>query len=123
MYAAETIEEYRNDDALVEPIGYKLLVAMPQIEDTTKGGVHLPDELKDREQVASIVGCVIAIGPDAYKDKKKFPSGPWCKVGDWIVFRAYSGTKIRLSGSQEIRLINDDSAEGVVADPRRVVRA
>ena len=123
MYHAEVIEEYRNDDALAEPVGYRLLIAMPQIDDKTEGGVVLPDELKDREQVASIVGCVIAMGKDSYRDKKKFPTGPWCQIGDWVIFRAYSGTKMNLSGGQEIRLINDDTVEGLIKDPRRVVRA
>ena len=71
----------------------------------------------------SIVGCVIAMGKDSYRDKKKFPTGPWCQIGDWVIFRAYSGTKMKLSGGQEIRLINDDTVEGIIADPRRVVRA
>ena len=123
MYKAEVIEEYRDDDALVEPVGYRLLIAMPTAKETTDGGVVLPDDLKDREQVASIVGCVIAMGKDSYKDKKRFPSGPWCQVGDWVIFRAYSGTKIKLDKNQEIRLINDETVEAIVQDPRRVARA
>lgn len=108
---------------IIEPRGYRLLVAMPTVEDKTKGGVYIPDELKQREQVASICGCVIAMGPDAYKDQAKFPTGPWCEVGDWVVFRAYSGTKIKLENGQEVRLVNDDTVEAVVNDPREIVRA
>ena len=122
MYRADVLEEYRDDDALVEPVGFKLLIAMPEVEDATKGGVILPDELRHKETVASIVGCVIAMGPDAYKDQERYPTGPWCKLNDWVVFRAYSGTKIKLGKSQEVRLINDDTVEAVVQDPRKVVR-
>jgi co-chaperonin GroES (HSP10) len=64
----------------------------------------------------------LKMGPDCYKDDRRFPSGAWCKVGDWVVFRAYSGTRMKMYG-QEFRLINDDTVEAVVEDPTGVVRA
>lgn len=108
--------------ALPEPSGYRLLVALPDVEEATSGGIIVPEERRDAEQVASIVGFVLKTGPEAYADKGKFPDGAWCKEGDWIVMRAYSGTRLRVHG-KEFRIINDDSVEAVVEDPRGVVRA
>ena len=107
---------------LPDPSGYRLLIALPEVEETTKGGIFITDERRDAETVASITGCVLNVGPEAYADEKRFPTGPWCKEGDWIVMRAYSGTRINIHG-KEFRLINDDSIEAVVDDPRGVSRA
>ena len=104
------------------PVGYKLLVAVPKIEEKTAGGIIRPDILRKQEEVASIFGCVISVGPSAYDDPNKFPTGPWCKEGDWVVFRSYSGTRLRVE-DQEFRLINDDTVEAVIDDPRGVARA
>lgn len=104
------------------PQGYKLLVAMPALEERTKGGIIRPDSFRDAEQVASLYGCVIKLGPTAYKDEAKFPSGPYCAPGDWVLFRSYSGTRFKVDG-QEYRLINDDTVEAVVADPSKIERA
>ena len=105
-----------------DPSGFKLLIALPEVNEKTEGGIFVPDERRDAEAVATIVGFVMKIGPEAYADEKRFPSGPWCKEGDWIVMRAYSGTRIRVHG-QEFRIINDDSVEAVVDNPMGVVRA
>lgn len=115
-------EEPRVATQLPEPTGYRILIALPDVEETTEAGLYIPDERREAETVASIVGFVMRVGPDAYRDVKRFPSGPWCKKGDWIVMRAYSGTRIRIHG-KEFRIINDDSVESVVQDPRGVVRA
>jgi chaperonin GroES len=108
--------------ALPKPTGYRLLIALPDVEEKTDGGLYIPDERRDAESVASIVGFVLKSGPDAYSDESRFPNGPWCEEGDWIVMRAYSGTRVKIHG-KEFRLINDDSVEAVVEDPRGVVRA
>ena len=100
-----------------EPQGYKLLISPVEVEEKTEGGVYMPDQLRDAEGIASIIGWVVSMGPDAYKDKDKFPSGAWCKVGDFVIFRSYSGTRFKI-GTQEFRLINDDTVEAVVEDPR-----
>ena len=92
------------------------------LEKKTKAGLHLTDETVAEAQIATNVCKVLRIGPDAYKDKERFPDRPWCKEGDWIVMRAYSGTRIKVHG-KEFRIINDDSVEAVVEDPRGVVRA
>ena len=107
---------------LPDPSGYRLLIALPDVEEQTDAGIYIPDERRHAEFVASIVGFVLAVGPDAYSDEKRFPNGPWCKQGDWIVMRAYSGTRLRIHG-KEFRIINDDSVEAIVQDPRGVVRA
>ena len=101
--------------------GYRILVIIPDVKETTEGGIVIPEERRDAEQVASIVGWVASVGPDAYKDKSRFPGGPWCKEGDWIVMRAYAGTRLKVRDT-EFRIINDDSVECVVEDPRGVSR-
>lgn len=111
-----------DDTDLPAPQGYRILVAVPDIKAATKGGILLPDELKALEKTASIFGFVLRLGSDAYKDESKFPTGPWCKEGDFVLFRSYSGTRFRISG-QEFRIINDDTVEAVVADPSKVARA
>ena len=112
----------RKAQYLPEPTGYRLLVALPDVEEMTESGLYIPDERRDAESVASIVGFVLKSGPDVYSDESRFPNGPWCKEGDWIVMRAYSGTRVRVHG-KEFRIINDDSVEAVVEDPRGVTRA
>lgn len=113
--------EIKTPSKLPEPSGYRLLIALPEMEETTKGGIHIPDERRNAEQTASIVGFVLAVGPDAYMDKTKFPTGPWCKKGDWVIMSPYTGTRVSVHG-QEFRLINDDSIFAVVDDPRGIAR-
>ena len=122
MYSAEKIElDEDTTRKLPEPQGYKLLIAIPKLEEKTSGGVIIPDKLKGMEQTASIIGLVIAMGKAAYKDADKFPDGPYCKKGDFVIFRSYSGTRFKLRG-EEFRLINDDTVEAVVDDPREYTR-
>lgn len=106
---------------LPQPTGYKILIAMPRMEEKI-GSIHLPDSFRKAEETASIYGCVISLGPEAYMNPEKFPSGPWCSEGDWVVFRSYSGTRLKVQGV-EYRLINDDTVEAVVDDPRKIERA
>ena len=106
----------------LKPVGFKLLIALLPAEEKTEGGIIIPDNPKDREHTASIMGNVLAMGPLAYLDKDKFPAGPWCGVGDWVMFKSYSGIRLKIRG-QELRLINDDTVEAVVADPRLIKRA
>ena len=107
---------------LPQPVGYKVLVTLPKIEEKTEGGIIKPNSVVDREEAAANIGFVLALGSDAYKDKDKFPTGPWCKKGDFVVMRTYSGTRMFVDG-EEFRMLNDDSIEGVVADPRGFSRA
>ena len=105
------------------PVGYRVLVALPQIEETFDGTDLLKtDTTKSQEYVMSIIGLVMDMGEQAYNDSEGFPTGPWCKQGDYVMFRANSGTRFKV-GDVEYRLMNDDSIEAVVSDPRGVTRA
>ena len=109
--------EEEMDQGMPRPCGYKILVALPEVEETFGGGIIKADVTRKQEEVATVIAAVLELGPDAYKDKEKFPTGPWCKEGDFVIIRAYSGTRFKLYG-KEFRLLNDDSIEGVVSDPR-----
>ena len=123
MYSAQKVnyeEEFKLK--LPQPKGYKLLIAIPKVEEKTDAGVYMPDTLTKMEQTASIVGLVLEMGEDAYADEQKFPHGAYCKKGDFVIFRSYSGTRFKVK-NEEFRLINDDTVEAVVDDPRGFVRA
>lgn len=107
---------------LPEPKGYKILIMLPQFEEKTDGGIFIPEERRTAEETASIVGFVLKMGDLCYADEGKFPTGPWCKEGDWVMFRAYSGTRFKIHNA-EFRMINDDTVEAVVQDPRGIKRA
>lgn len=115
-----TEEEF--EAQLPKPVGYRLLIALPKVEETYESGIVKADRTRHEEQVLSMMGAVIDMGEQAYSDKERFPTGPWCKVGDFVMFRPNSGTRFRVNG-QEYRLLNDDSIEAVVPDPRGVTRA
>lgn len=121
MYQAPQMDE-KISAKLPQPSGYRLLIATLEASEKTEGGVYMPDKLKDAETTASIIGFVVAAGPDAYSDPDKFPTGPYCKEGDFVIFRSYSGTRFKIAG-KEFRLINDDTVEAVVDDPREYTRA
>jgi co-chaperonin GroES (HSP10) len=106
---------------LPDPVGFKILILLPEPEERTEGGLIKAQETLDREEVGSITGYVVKIGPDAYTDKSRYPGKPWCKEGDWIMMRSYSGTRFTIHG-KEFRLINEDSVEAVVEDPRGIIR-
>ncbi len=123
--STEPLPEDASDDdkakQMPNPSGYMVLVGLPEIGEKTEGGVYRPDRLRDQEQVASIVGYVISLGPDAYSDEKRFPSGAWCKEGDFVIFKSYTGVRMEIHGL-EFRLVSDDSIHAVVQDPRGVAR-
>ena len=115
------LDDARKAKAMPDQVGYKLLIAIPSKEEKTEGGILLTEDTRRREEAASITGMILKIGPDAYADTERFPGGPWCKEGDWIVMRSYTGTRIEVHG-QEFRIINDDSVEAIVEDPRGIKR-
>lgn len=116
----ETAEEKARQ--LPEPSGYHILVALPEAEEKYDSGLIKADETRRFEEVLSTVFFVVKLGPDCYKDEKRFPTGPWCKEGDFILARPNSGTRLKIHG-REFRLLNDDSVEAVVQDPRGISRA
>tara|TARA_B100001094_G_scaffold325812_1_gene380796 strand:- start:2227 stop:2661 length:435 start_codon:yes stop_codon:yes gene_type:complete len=115
--------EVKEDTAsqLPEPQGYRILIALPEPEEKSKGGIYKTETEIHTEEIATVVGFVLRMGKDCYDDEKKFPSGAWCKEGDWVVFRAFTGTRLKIHG-KEFRVINDDNVEAVVADPRGIER-
>lgn len=118
---AENTAEY--EAQLPTPVGYRVLIALPQVEDKFEGtNILKTDTIKQQEHVMSIIGLVLDMGEQAYSDESRFPTGPWCEPGDYVMFRANTGTRFKI-GSVEYRLMNDDSIEAVVADPRGVQRA
>lgn len=110
-------EEERKATQLPEPSGYRILCAVPEIEEKTAGGIIKADETRRNEELLTTVLFVLKIGPDAYKDERKFPTGAWCEEGDFILVRPHAGTRVRIHG-KEFRIINDDCVEAVVEDPR-----
>lgn len=121
---AENVEQMSTAERgkmLPQPTGYKLLLILPEQEKAYDNGILKADATLRNDEIASVVAFVAAMGPDAYGDEKKFPTGPWCKQGDFVVIRPYSGTRIVVHG-KEMRLVNDDAIEAVVDDPRGIKR-
>jgi co-chaperonin GroES (HSP10) len=117
---AETDEEL--DLQIPVPVGYRLLIAMPEVEDTYgDSGILKSSKEIHYDTILSTIGVVLDMGQQAYADKDRFPTGPWCKVGDYVMFRMNTGTRFKVGGT-EYRLMNDDSIEAVVNDPRGVKR-
>ena len=120
-YKSEPKEEVTKETTkLPQPTGWRMLVLPFRMKEKTKGGVLLGTETIDRQQVASQCGNVIAMGPDCYNDPKRFNDGPWCKVGDWVVFARYAGSRIEIEGG-EVRLLNDDEILATVQDPTDIL--
>ncbi len=117
-----TLTDEEIEQQLPKPVGYRLLIALPKVEDTYESGIAKAERTRHEEQILSMMGAVVDMGAQAYTDKDRFPNGPWCEVGDFVMFRPNSGTRFRVNGV-EYRLMNDDSIEAVVADPRGVTRA
>ncbi len=100
-----------------------MLIALPQPEETVAGTSIIKTETaKTQDHIMSIIGLVVDMGDQAYNDEERFPTGPWCQVGDYVMFRMNSGTRFTIQGV-EYRLMNDDSIEAVVADPSGIQRA
>ena len=110
------------DSQIPRPVGYRILVALPTIEDTFEGGIAKAASTIREEYILSMVGAVVDMGDQAYQDKERFPDGPWCKQGDYVMFRANTGTRFKV-GKTEYRLMNDDSIEAVVEDTSKLTRA
>jgi len=104
------------------PAGYKILCALPEMDEAYESGIIKADQTKKFEEALATVYFVVKLGPDCYTDKERYPSGPWCKEGDFVLVRPSSGTRIKIHG-REFRVINEDTVEGVVQDPRGISRA
>ena len=106
---------------LPKPSGYRILCAIPDVEKTFESGIAKADETLKHDELLTTVLFVVDLGPDCYKDTNRFPTGPWCKQGDFIIVRPNAGTRLVIHG-KEFRIINDDSVEAVVEDPRGISR-
>lgn len=109
---------------LPKPSGYRILCAIPEAEkqfEESEIGLMKADETMRNEETLTTVLFVVELGPDCYKDTTKFPTGPWCKQGDFILIRPYAGSRLVIHG-REFRIINDDTVEGIVDDPRGIKR-
>jgi len=124
MYDKDIIDKAKKDKTLPKPVGHKILIAPPTVSGKTEGGLLLTDEHQDREATAAIVGYVLDMGKDCYVSTpdKTFPSGPYCKIGNWVLFRSYSGIRFSMEGTRFL-VINDDTVDCVVQDPRRIMRS
>ena len=120
-YKKEPVKEVTKETTkLPQPTGWRMLVLPFRMKEKTDGGVILGTETIDRQQVASQCGNVLAMGSDCYMDKNRFKDGPWCKVGDWVVFARYAGSRIEIEGG-EVRLLNDDEILATVQDPTDIL--
>jgi co-chaperonin GroES (HSP10) len=118
----EVVSDEEMEQQIPKPVGYRVLIALPTIEDKYDSGLIKSERTLHEEKILSTMGIVLDMGAEAYSDKERFPNGPWCKVGDFVMFRPNSGTRFKVNG-QELRLLNDDSIEAVVPDPKGVTRA
>ena len=116
-----TMDAIEKATQIPTPSGPKILCALIDVDDTFENGILKADETKKTEELTSPVLFVIKLGVSAYKDKERFPDGPWCAEGDFVLTRPYTGTRINIHG-KEFRIINDDQVDGVVMDPRGISR-
>jgi len=114
------VEPTKEEPKLPKPTGWRLLVLPFKMKETTKGGLVLAETTLERQQVASQVGLVMAMGPQCYKDKERYPEGPWCKEKDWIMFARYAGSRIKIDGG-EMRLLNDDEVLATIDSPEDIL--
>ena len=107
-------------DELPQPSGWRILVLPFTPKEKTKGGIIIAQESLDKARIATNCGYVVKMGPMAYGDKEKFPTGAWCKQGDWVIFARYAGSRLPIEGG-EVRLLNDDEVLGTIKDPESVL--
>jgi co-chaperonin GroES (HSP10) len=107
-------------DELPTPSGWRILVLPFTPKEKTSGGLIIAQESLDRLRIATNCGYVLKIGPLAYFDKEKYPTGPWCKKGDWVIFARYAGSRLPIEGG-EVRILNDDEVLGTIPDPESVL--
>ena len=118
---SEEQKEVTNEkDKLPQPTGWRLIVLPFKMDEKTKGGIIMNETTLEKQQVASQCGNVLAMGPQCYTDKERYPEGPWCKVGDWLIFARYAGSRIQIEGG-EIRLLNEDEILATIKNPEDIL--
>jgi len=103
-------------DRMPAPTGWRMLILPYRGKATSEGGIHIPDKVLEDGQIQTVVGYVLKQGPLAYRDKEKFPDGPWCKEKEWVIFARYAGSRFRIDGG-EVRILNDDEILATISDP------
>lgn len=103
-----------------QPTGWRILILPYRGSEKTKGGIYKTAETIERNSLATVVGYVLAVGPEAYSDTARYPNGPWCKKGDWVMIGRYAGARFRIEGG-EVRIINEDEVIATIADPADVL--
>ena len=121
-HEAKKAPEETNLERLPNPTGWRLLVMPFQVKEETKGGIIIAQETLDRARVATQVGYVLKMGDLCYQDKDRYPTGPWCKEKDWVVFARYAGSRMEIEGG-EIRMLNDDEVLGTIESPEDIIHA
>ena len=121
LQKSEEQKEITNEKAkLPQPTGWRLIVLPFKMDEKTKGGIIMNETTLEKQQVASQCGNVLAMGPQCYSDKERYPEGPWCKVGDWVIFARYAGSRIQIEGG-EIRLLNEDEILATIENPKDIL--
>ena len=115
-------EVTKDSTKLPQPTGWRILVLPFKMDEKTKGGLLMTESVLERQQVGSQCGLVLAMGPQCYNDKERYPNGPWCKVNEWVVFARYAGSRIQIEGG-EVRLLNEDEVLATVKDPKDILHA
>ena len=123
--AADEAEAKRNkppsEERLPKPTGWRILVLPFQPKRITKGGIHIADTAAESQPLATVCGLVLAMGPDCQSDKKRYPDGPWCKKGEWVIFARYAGSRFKIMGG-EVRILNEDEILATIQDPEEILQ-
>ena len=123
IWDGKAVEKQKKEiEKVPNPTGYRIVLFPLKLDSKTKSGIILTDETVAESQITTNICKVLKVGPDAYKDKDKFPTGPWCKTDDWVLITRYAGSRIRIDGG-ELRIINDDEILAVIDDPRDILPA
>ena len=123
IWDGKAVEKQKKEmEKIPNPTGYRITLFPLKLDSKTKSGIHLTDETVQESQLTTNICKVLKVGPDAYKDKDKFPTGPWCKEDDWVLITRYAGSRIKIDGG-ELRIINDDEILAVIDDPRDILPA
>ena len=123
VWDGKAVEKQKKEiEKVPNPTGYRIVLFPLKLDSKTKSGIILTDETVAESQITTNICKVLKVGPDAYKDKDKFPTGPWCKTDEWVLITRYAGSRIRIDGG-ELRIINDDEILAVIEDPRDILPA
>tara|TARA_R100000908_G_scaffold46291_1_gene22627 strand:- start:793 stop:1245 length:453 start_codon:yes stop_codon:yes gene_type:complete len=107
-------------EKMPSPTGWRLLILPYKGQGKTEGGIYLPDQIVSEQSVSTQVGYVLKVGDLAYKDAEKFPDGPWCEQGNWVMFARYSGSRFKIEGG-EVRILNDDEILAKITNPEDIL--